>query len=72
LKDALENNQGDFIILREKTIKLLDLKANQKIFPELHKLVTLAKSVDFFEWKKFVKNSSYRGPTLIVYKRKQR
>jgi hypothetical protein len=70
LRDALRSKIGDFIILRDKTKRALEIEENWIQFPQLSQLVSWTKSGDFELVKVFEPNKETRGPKLLVYKRK--
>ena len=69
LLGALNKGTINYIILRDKTKRLLMLETNREIFPELYGLTVWLDSDDFELIKIFEPTKKIVGPKLLIYKR---
>ena len=70
LSKALSHRDVDYIIILEKTAKLvMAIDENKILFPELFQVVSWAQSSDFELVKSFKPGTKTTGPSLLIYKR---
>jgi hypothetical protein len=69
LTDVIEHKLGDYVVVRERSLKRFKIPENQKLFPRLFQLAQLVESGQFQLIKQFKKERLGSGENLFVFKR---
>lgn len=69
MTQALDEQRGDFVILRDSVFPPFEISTNRERFPKVYQLLQWTNSNDFELIRSFSSGKKYSGPNLLIFQR---